>query len=428
MKFQFIKEMQNLTKIWLVIFFILLIAIFSYIQITKPTPKLSLNIVTGPVQSDSYSYALSYQSLLEKEGVILNITPTNGSLDTLGYLHNKKADIGFVHSGILYNNREYNLESLASVYYEPLWIFYKNNGYEVNYIFEATGKNVGISITNDGTYEIARKLSKLNGLINNVNSTYIQDHEALSKLKENEIDFFITLASENNPIISELLNDPSIELMNIKRIDAYTQKFEYLKALKLYEGSIDLYRNIPSKNINILSTTQNIVCNPDLPGELIRIFLKKVNEIHSAKTFFQSTNQFINMDSIDTVINEDAQLYILNGESWLEKIFPYWIASNIDRLKLFLIPLIWLIIPLLKSIVPLYVFTTRAKIFRWYSRLDKINNAIINRSKDYNDLKEELSDLRLEINNKTNVPLSYKSEFYNLIMHIESLENKIKNS
>jgi TRAP-type uncharacterized transport system substrate-binding protein len=418
------KIFENISKIWIIVFVILLIVTFVYIQLTAPTSKKRLSIATGAIGSDSYAYAMSYKALLEPEGVELEVIPTLGSLDTVGYLNAKQADIGFVHSGILLNKREYSFESLASVYYEPLWIFYRNDGYSMNYLIEATGKNVGISMTNDGTYDLAQKLSLSNGLIDNVKSTYIYDEDALTQLKDKKIDIFITLATKDNQNIQNLLADPDVELMSLKRINAYTQKFDYLLSLKLYEGSIDLYKNLPSKDVNLLSTTQNLVCNPEIPGELLRLFLKKVQQIHGEKSFFQNADEFLNSKHIDTVINDDAQLYLLNGESWLEKIFPYWIASNIDRLKLLIIPLIWLIIPLFKSIIPLYVITTRAKIYRWYEQLDTINKRV-NNKEDLNEIKKDIAHLKEDIETKTQVPLSYKGEFYNLIVHIELLENKI---
>ncbi|MDB2405583.1 ABC transporter substrate-binding protein [Arcobacteraceae bacterium] len=414
----------HISKIWIVVFIILVIVSFVSIQLTAPAAKKELSIATGSIGSDSYAYAMSYKALLEEEGVTLNVIPTQGSLDTIGYLDSKKVDIGFVHSGILLNKREYNFESLASVYYEPLWIFYRNDGYGLNYLIEATGKNVGISITNDGTYDLALKLSKANGLIKSVKASYLYDNEALAQFKDKKIDIFVTLATKDNSNIQELLADPTIELMSLKRINAYTQKFDYLLSLKLYEGSINLYKNLPSTDVNLLSTTQNLVCNPDIPGELLRIFLKKVQEIHGQKTFFQNADEFLNSKHIDTVINDDAELYLLNGESWLETIFPYWIASNIDRLKLLIIPLIWLIIPLFKSIVPLYIFTIRSKIFRWYDKIDELNKKI-EQKENKDDIIQEIKNLKEEINSKTKVPLSYKGEFYNLILHLELLENKI---
>ncbi|MEA3512207.1 MAG: TAXI family TRAP transporter solute-binding subunit [Campylobacterota bacterium] len=404
------KLIGQISKVWIIIFFILSIVVFIVIQLTSPISEKKLTIATGAIGSDSYAYAMSYKALLEQEGVDLDIVPTQGSLDTVGYLHSKKVDIGFVHSGVLLNKREYDFESLASIYHEPLWIFYRNDGYEMNYIIEATGKKVGISLTNDGTYDLAEKLSKVNGLTQNKYTSYIDDSNALGQLKGKSIDIFITLATKDNQYIQKLLSDPSIEVMNVKRLNAYLQKFEYLTYLNLYEGSIDLYKNLPSKDIKILSTTQNLISNKNVPDELIRILLKKAKQIHGQ----------LSLEHLDTQVNIEAKLYVINGETWLETIFPYWIASNIDRLKLLLIPLIWLIIPLLKSIIPLYSFTNRAKIFKWYNKLDEINKNI-----DKKIIIQDIKDIKNEVESKIKVPLSYKGEYYNLIVHLELLEKKV---
>jgi len=406
---------NNFSKIWILIFFILVIIIYVTVQVTSPMPKKEITLATGAIGSDSYAYGLSYKALLKEDGVDLKIIPTQGSLDTVGYLNTKKADIGFVHGGILLNKREYNFESLATVYKEPLWIFYRNDGYKMNYINEATGKKVGISITNDGTYDLTKKLFTQNKLTKNISSSYIYDKQALKQLKDKTIDIFITLATLDNQYIQKLLQDPSIEVMNVKRIDAYLQKFKYLTSLNLHEGSINLYKNIPSENIKILSTAQNLVSNKDIPDELIRIFLKKVTAV----------NGHLSLKHVDTQVNEEAKRYIENGETWLETIFPYWIASNIDRLKLFIIPLIWLIIPLFKSIIPLYIFTIRSKIFRWYGKLDQLNKRLKNKNESIDTIQNDLNILKNEIESKTKVPLSYMGEYYNLIVHIELLENKI---
>ncbi len=411
----FATFIEKISKIWFVVFLILIVCILIFIQLTAPTVNKELTLATGAKGSDSYAYGISYQSLLESEGVKLTVIPTKGSLDTLEQMKSKKADIGFVHSGILLENRKYNFQSLASVYNEPLWIFYRDDGYDVEYIIESIGKKIAISSINDGTLNLAKKLSDSSGLMDKVIISQIKDEESLEQLKSKKVDFFITLATRENQYIQELLKDESIKVMNVKRFKAYIQKYNYLTSIDIFEGSIDLYRNIPASDMNILSTTQNLVANKDVPNELIRILLKKVNQIHDN----------LNMDHIDTLPNEEAKIYIKHGESWLETIFPYWIASNIDRLKLFIIPLIWLIIPLVKSLIPLYIFRTRSKIFRWYSRLDKIKTRMKNKNEDIDTIKKDLQLLKNEIDDKTQVPLAYMGEYYNLIVHIELLETKI---
>lgn len=416
------------TRVWVGITIFSILLLYVILQFNTPNQKKELNLATGMIGSDSYAYGLSYQALLENDGVKLNLIPTNGSLDTIGYINNKQADIGFINSGILVNKPSYQFESLASAYYEPLWIFYRNDGYSLNYLIEGIGRKVGISITNDGTYDIANKLLDANGIDEtNTKFAYEFDSDALKKLKNKELDIFITLASEQNQYIVKLLADPSIEILSLKRAKAYVQKFDYLNHLSIYEGSLDLYKNIPSDKIDILSTTQNLVAHKDVSDELIRIFLKKVKEIHSSENFFKDDNEFPNLENLDTQINSEAELYLTQGDSWLEGIFPYWIASNIDRLKVLLIPLLWLLIPLSKSIVPLYVFTIRSKIFRWYDKLNAIDDEVDKaKSKDeLEDIKKRLAILHEQISKRTKVPLSYMGEYYNLFLHIELIEKKI---
>ena len=86
--------MNRFTKIWLTIVGVIFIAIVSYISM-QPKLKKELRLATGPIGSDSYAYGLSYQSLLLSEGVNLIIVPTKGSLDTIGFLNENQADIGF---------------------------------------------------------------------------------------------------------------------------------------------------------------------------------------------------------------------------------------------------------------------------------------------------------------------------------------------
>ena len=403
-------------RIWTIIFIILTIIAIVFTMLKPPSKQKQITLATGAIGSDSYAYGLSYQVLLKDVGVDLKLLPTQGSLDTIGYLNNKQADIGFIHSGVLEDKKEYDFESLASVYTEPLWIFYRDEGYSINYLIEATGKKVGISTTNDGTYDLMQRLSKENGLVNNIDASYLADKNSLTQLKNKKIDIFITLATIDNQYIQELLADPAINVMSIKRVNAYTQKFDYLESLSLYEGIIDLYKNLPSKDINLLSISQNLVSNKNIPDELIRIFLKKVKIVHGK----------LSLKHLDTQINTEAKLYVENGESWLEKIFPYWIASQIDRLKLFIIPLIWLIIPLFKSIIPLYIFTIRSKIFKWYTKLQDINIRIKNNKEDISTIERDLKILQDEIEVKIKVPPSYMGEYYNLILHTELLEKKIE--
>jgi len=76
--------------------------------------------------------------------------------------------------------------------------------------------------------------------------------------------------SPDSEIIKELLEDPSISLFSFKRAKAYSRKYTFLESLKLYEGTLDLYKNLPSEDISLLSTTASLVIRNDFSEELTR--------------------------------------------------------------------------------------------------------------------------------------------------------------
>ncbi len=123
--------------------------------------------------------------------------------------------------------------------------------------------------------------------LDQTNFVYIHDNEAKEALKSKKIDIFISFASERNSDILTLFDEPDIELLSLKRAKAYSQRFNTLKSLSIYEGAIDLYRNIPSEKIDTLSSVQNLVARQDIPDELVRIFLKKVKKSIVAEIFLK---------------------------------------------------------------------------------------------------------------------------------------------
>lgn len=421
------STLQMIYKVLLPIFLLFIFMFYFASGFIEPAPKKELTIATGSPNGNYYKLALEYQKLLAKQNVKLNIISTSGSVENADLLNAGKADIAFVQAGIV-NSQEYkNIESLASVYYEPLWVFYKNDGYSIEYIVELITKKVSIGGDGSGTQYLAIQMLMDNGITtDNTTLLSIPTEESKEKLLSGEIDAMFFVGSPKSDEVVELLSDPTIELLNLKRVEAYNQKYRFLSALTLHEGTIDLFKNLPSENKNLLSTTANLICYKGLNDELIRIFLKQVKSVHSAQSIFAQEKQFPSLSNLDTSINKEAQNYLTNGDSWLEGIFPFWIASQIDRLKILIIPLLTLLIPLLKGVLPLYTWTIRSKIYRWYKRLDILENTDNLNLEQLRSNIAELVELKSEVQEQTKVPLSYKGEYYNLLLHIDLVAKEIK--
>ncbi|MGA1939715.1 TAXI family TRAP transporter solute-binding subunit [Arcobacter sp. YIC-310] len=416
--------MQN--RFFTVIIPIILLVVGAFYftaQFIKPSPKKEITIATGSKTGQYYETALKYKELLEKEKVKVNIINTTGSIENIKLLNDQKVDVAFIQNGTL--EKAENLEALASIYYEPLWIFY-NNKNTISYMQDLTGKKIAIGQKGSGTKDLALDILNINGIYEK-NSTFLYDNSDISKNKllSNDIDALFLVTSANSKIIKELLTNEHISLFSFNRANAYSRKFNHLNALDLYEGTIDLLQNIPNQNKKLLSTTATLVSHKDFSDELIRILLKKVTLVHKEKTLFSQENEFPNSSNLLLKQNEEAKRYLENGDTWLEEIFPYWIASTLDRLKILLIPLITLSIPLFKGVFPLYRWSIRSKIYRWYDEVQDLDLSLDKADKQ-NLIKklDELEKLKKEIKAETKVPLAYMSEYYDLIMHLELIISK----
>ena len=418
--------MKNIfLKIFLPIISALALIIYISSTFIKPPIKKEITIATGGKGGNYYKTALLYKKLLEQQHLKVNILNTAGSVENIELVKNHKVDFAFVQSGII-EERD-RIYSLASLYYEPLWIFYKNDGYSIDYIIQLIGKKISIGSNGSGTQNLSSMILNINNL--NKSNTKLLNYsnkKAKESLIKGEIDALFIVGGAKSQNIIDLLKDPNINLLSIKRTYAYSSKYNFLNSIKLYEGTIDLYKNLPSENKQLLTTTANLIASTTIQDELVRLILKETKKIHQSKGIFEKEFQFPNLNNLDSKIHEEAQRYLKYGDSWLENIFPFWIASNIDRLKLLLIPLLTLMIPLLKGIWPLYRFTIRSKIYRWYKKLNKIDTELKNfNKKELNNTIVLLEKLKLEVQEQTNVPMSYMGEYYNLILHIDLVNKKI---
>lgn len=407
---------------------LLLIIASFYItsQFIQPPPKKELVIATGSKEGAYYKTALEYKALLEKLKIKVTLVNTAGSVQNIQLLKERKVDIAFVQNGIA--SPKDSLEFLANIYYEPLWIFYKNEQYTMDYVIQLISKKIAIGKEGSGTKHLSQIILADNG-INETNSEIISidSKQAKEKLIKGEIDAMFVVSAPESTTVKTLLENPDINVLSIKRAKAYGRKYSYIEALNLYEGTIDLYKNLPDDNISLLSTSANLLAHEDVPHELIRILLKQITKVHSRKDLFAKDNQFPNLDNTKLVINKEAKQYLTHGDTWLESIFPYWVASNIDRLKILIIPLLTLMIPLFKGVFPLYQWSMRSKIYRWYETLNDLDKQIPLLSQE--ELKEKeafLEELKIEIQNETRVPLSFMGEYYNLIMHVDLILSRIE--
>ena len=391
-------------------------------QFVDPAPAKVLTISSGQAGGAYSQFAERYKDELGKNGVELIVQHSKGSVENVTRLENKQVDVAFVQGGIV-SNPESGLQSLGSLYFEPIWVFSRD---PINRLASLKGTRIAIGAEGSGTRPVAMQLLAGNG-VSAENSTLseLSGQQAADALLKGKVDALFSVASPKAQYIQSLLEHDSIYLMNFERAETYTRLYSYLASVSLPQGAINLARNIPAKNTTLLATTATLVARADLHPDLQGILLQTASVIHQKRGLFENLGEFPTRDYVGLPLSKEAERYYKYGAPFLQKYLPFWPANMIDRLKVMLLPLLALLLPLIKVMPPIYRWRIRSKIYHWYDDLQRLDRALhSNESKDEaKRLMAELEALENEIRS-VHVPLSYAEELYHLRMHCSLLRKQ----
>lgn len=394
-------------------------------QFVEPAPPENISISTGSEEGAYYAFAQEYKVLLEQQGISLEILPSAGSTENLQRLVDDDVDVAFVQGGITHSDS--TALSLGSLYYEPVWLFYRQ-GLSLKNIPDLAGLKIAIGPEGSGTRQLASTLLADNKLLDGNNQLSDKSgSDAAKGLLDGTIDAAFFIASVESAVIQQLINNPTVKVLSLQRAEAYRRIHPFLTKITLPEGIIDLQKNIPAQDITLIAPTANLLIKEDLHPALTFLLLQAIHNTHKKAGLFASTNFFPNGNNVAAPISDVADRFYKKGPPFLMRYLPFWTAVMIDRFVVMLIPLIALLIPLSKLIPPLYEWRISSRIYRWYEALhlvdDKLHNGELSEPQR-EELNAELDHIVNEVN-KVKAPLSHARQVYHLLSHIELIRNKL---
>lgn len=398
-------------------------------QFVAPAPPKGFKLGTGDAEGAYFLFANRYRDYLLHEGIEIEVKETAGSLDNLSLLVSEgdPLDAAFVQGGTRQQDQDNGLlSSLGSLYYEPLWVFYRGTE-KVRRIPDLISKRLAVGVPGSGTQMLASRVLAVNGLDETDAELFtLGGKRAVDSLLAAEVDAIFLVASAKSPAVRRLLSAPGIHLMSFERANAYTSNLRFLTNVILPEGAIDLERNIPPEETILLAATANLVVRDDLHPALIDLLLQAAQSVHEEGGWFEQVGQFPAPDHLEFPLNADARRYYKYGPPFLQRFLPFWAASWVDRMKVMLLPLLALLIPLIKVTPPIYRWRMRSKVFRWYRELQEIDLGLFHHAPAPEDhYRKELDRIEHEVA-KVDIPLSYADELFNLRLHIEMIRRRLE--
>ena len=406
---------------------VLCLAVFIFFNSAAPT---SLTMTAGEEGSIFQKNADKYKKILAREGVKLTILPSNGSIDNLNKLVDRriKVDVGFVQSGVAENVKLDKVISLGSVGYQPMIIFYR--GESKSLIADFAGERLNIGEPGSGTRSLALSILKENGILPG-GSTQLIEKPSLNPvddLLQDKIDaIFVMGDSVSLQLIKSLVKTPGINIFNFDQADGYTRRIKYLHKLVLPEGAIDLGKNIPVNDLNLIAPTVELIARDTLHPALSDLLLDAAIEVHGSATLFAKNGEFPNLNTQEYRISTDATRYYKSGKSFLYRDFPFWMASFINRLLVVLVPLLLILIPAIKLAPSIYRWKIQLSIYPFYKALLELEKDAFGAALDVDKRSEIMNNLdQLEAKlSKIKIPAAFADMFYGLRGHINFVRTRL---
>lgn len=418
------------TNAWLAVAVVLIAA--GLYQLVEPAPPREITMATGG--PDGYYHALgkSLKDGLRREGVEVKLISTAGSSENMELLTEPDGavSIAFVQSGMerVFDLGETTLSSLGSLYYEPIWLFYRRE-MALNSARDLKGLRVAVGARGSGTRAVVEYLMAENGLPEAGHEFVLVEaggKQSVALLRSAEIDAAFFTVSPRSDTIQSLIDIPEVDFLDIRRSEAYTARYPFLSSVSISEGLLDLERNIPPEDRTTLASTATLVVNDRFHPALTPLVLEQLSRRLRDGGMLEQPGEFPSARNVGFGLTKEAEHYFKKGPSFLLRYMPFWAASLVDRLVIFIVPLLVIVIPLIKLAGPLYRWRVRSRIFTWYRHLQEIERKYSEGKVE--NLTQEIH--RLDVLTKElasiDVPLSYADELYELKEHVEYVRGRLE--
>ena len=413
--------MKDALKVYGPLAAVILILLIITMRYIAPPPPMELRFAAGGVDGQYFSLAQQYADALAVHGINVEVLETAGTVENYRLLESGDADVALLQGGIASDLADQGTQSLGGVLAEPFWIFVPRDSSAANFgnLHDMT---VAAGSAGSGTRAMTERLQRewggawvpLNPLAGSA---------AATALIAGDIDAAVFTASVDASYVQRLLRNPEIRLIGVRRAPGLAMRDAALAPVTLYEGVVDMDRNIPSSNVSLIAAIAQLGVREDLHPALQAVLLEAAEPIHDSGTMITPGGTYPDATQTDLVLSAEARRFYRKGPTFLRRYFSFGWANFFERAWVFLIPLITLMIPLVQMAPPVYRWRIRRKIYVWYNDLRDLERRGVEAENDVSrdTVLSEIQALQHEVG-QVDVPVSYNDELYHLRSHINFVE------
>jgi len=413
--------MKDFLKVYGPILLLILAGFLVTWHFIAPAPPRHLRLAAGQPGGAYAEFAKRYQAALAENGITVEIVPTAGSVQNLALLNapDSGVDIAFVQGGTGDPATEPDLRSIASLYYEPVWLFVRGNPPER--LSALHGKRIALGIEGSGTRSVALMLLAANGIDgSNASLITLGGKDAAAALKAGRIDALFSVGAARDPTIDDLMLTSGINLVEFTQAQAYSRQFRFLSVITLPRGLINLDKDVPGRDYHLVAPAAALVARDSLHPALVDLFVAAATTLHGQGQDFERPGEFPSDLHLDFPLSKEAARVLTGGPSFLRRYLPFWAAVFVERTWILILPLITITIPLLRIAPPAYRWQIQRKILRRYRDL-RLLEARVSLASDAGErqvLLEKVVKLQRDAA-ELHLPVGFAGDLYQLRQDID---------
>lgn len=384
-------------------------------------PQHEVTFAAGQEGGGYWQIGVRYQNILARDGIDVTLVETAGSVENAALLGAREVDVALMQGGVVPGE---GTDSLGTLFYEPIWLF-GQAGSDVP-ANPGAWDGVRVAAGNDGSGTRAAFLALVAASgAQSVQAVPLSGAEAVEALIADEIDLAFFVAPISAPYLNALLDNADVELMALEQLDALARRLPEAQIVSLPQGAIRMHPALPAQDVRLLTMVGRLDAVSNLHPTLSDRLVEAAREIHGQSDALTDVRRFPGTDTGAVPLDAYARGLIEDGPSALREYLPYWVAAQIGRFAILLLPLVILLLPILRALPGLYRWRVRSRVYRYYAEIQDIDQKL--RQADIAQLaahEERLIEIEDQIA-ALKLPLSYRDYAYTARLHIDLLRNKI---
>jgi TRAP-type uncharacterized transport system substrate-binding protein len=348
------------------------LAIFYVVySLVDPLPPRRLVMGAGIAGSGYDNFARRYARVLARNGIDLEIRNTAGAVENLDLLRDpaSKVQAALTTVGFAQPGESDHLASLGGVFDAPIFVFYKS-AERVTQFAQLRGKRLAIGTAGTSIRPLILQVVKAGGAADAPTRFVDMDYDrAIDALIAGEIDVAIFPSQLDTGLLRRALAAPDVRLMNVAQAEAIAKTVPGIKHVVLWQGLIDLTRDIPDADVNLLASGNSLLVRKDLHPALQYLLLEAIREVHSAPGPFNRLGEFPAEQPNDLPLSLTAQSFYRSGPTFWQRYTSFWLTSLLDRILFFVVPVVAALIPVIGFTLRLYRWLAVRRIVRLHRAL-----------------------------------------------------------